>query len=326
MCLLIHQPAGVTLPEDALADFYSKNEDGFGAVINDGGKVEVIKMVGSLKQTIEMYNTMVAGKESVIHFRMRTHGEIDLDNCHPYTVIDKRLWLAHNGVLACSNPVDSKMSDTWHIIKYMIRPVAQSDFNMIFDPGWAKVVGNQIGGNKFALMDDTGRVVIINKSQGVEHFDCWLSNTYAWSPTKFGYKFPYSYPVTNYPVTNPQSKYYSGDLWSDTWYSKGNKVAALESAPAKQTKARKATAKTKKSVSGAKGLSKQVGSTDQKIISAFKKCLGDPEQMTEWVWRNKAISGEWVKEHYPNADEELADINPEAVAQMMEEWIFETVN
>lgn len=321
MCLLIHQPQGVVLPSDALADFYSKNEDGFGAVINDGGKVEVIKMVGSLSQTIEMYEKMVAGKESIIHFRMRTHGDIDLANCHPYTVIEKRLWLAHNGILSCSNPVDSKMSDTWHIIKYLIKPVAESNFDMIFDPDWAKVVGNQIGANKFALMDDRGRVAIVNRNAGVEHFDCWLSNTYAWSPQKFGYRTAYSYPTTTY--TNPQSKYYSKDLWSNeggwTWdKSTVNTVPGYSTT----TKAKKTAAKSKKSKASQEEATEQLSLADQRVVTALKNCLADPDKMTEWVWKNKHTSDQWLRDHDPDLPPNIVDTNPELIAQLMEDWVF----
>jgi len=37
--------------------------------------------------------------ECIIHYRMKTHGDIDMDNCHPSRVTDD-IWMAHNGILS----------------------------------------------------------------------------------------------------------------------------------------------------------------------------------------------------------------------------------
>ena len=98
MCILIHQPKDGFFSSAQLQDFFSKNRDGFGAIVNRGNEVNIVKMVGTLQQIEDVYYEQVACYEAVIHFRMQTHGEIDLDNCHPYEVTPG-IWMAHNGVL-----------------------------------------------------------------------------------------------------------------------------------------------------------------------------------------------------------------------------------
>ena len=83
MCILIHQPKDYCFTASHLEDFYQKNPDGFGAIVNHGDErgVVVYKIVGSLKDVEDLYFNSIACYEAVIHFRMKTHGDIDLDNC-----------------------------------------------------------------------------------------------------------------------------------------------------------------------------------------------------------------------------------------------------
>jgi hypothetical protein len=52
MCILIHQPKDYCFTAEQLADFYAKNPDGFGAIVNHGDErgVVVYKNVGTLKE------------------------------------------------------------------------------------------------------------------------------------------------------------------------------------------------------------------------------------------------------------------------------------
>lgn len=187
MCILIHQPAGTTISEAMLHDFYQLNPDGFGAMFAVDGKIEVVKTLAKEDEIIKIYNEIVAGKEAIIHYRMKTHGDIDLDNCHPYRVTDD-IWLAHNGILSEGNPVDKKKSDTWHYIEYVLRPTLTAQPELFDNPDFIEYLGTMIGSsNKFGLLRSDGKVQLVNRDSGVDHADLWLSNTYAWSPEKHGF-------------------------------------------------------------------------------------------------------------------------------------------
>lgn len=301
MCLLISQPQDVTLEEDALRDFYDHNKDGFGAVYLDGDKVEVLKVLGDVDHVVDMYNKHLAGKKAVIHFRMKTHGDIDENNVHPYVVIKDKLWMSHNGVLRCSNPADNSMSDTWHIIKYFLNPILRQRPEFLNDNHWQTMLGSMIGdSNKFAFMDSDGEVTIINKSAGVEHFGCWLSNTYAWTPSKFGYYSKYSSPSVIYShgsyakPTNPQSKYYDpyGSWYPTTKQRKlfNNNLSGVTDAWGNKIK------KAKKS--NHKQLSKDAYKRlTERVENGILDCSEETGDFAYWVLLNRHTSATWLLEH-----------------------------
>lgn len=209
MCILLQHPAGTKFSHDQLADFFSKNSDGFGAIVKRGESVDVLKSIGKFKEIAELYYKHVAGNEAVIHFRMRTHGEIDISNCHPYEVIPG-IWMAHNGVLSFGNKADDKMSDTWHYIQDYLKPLLEKNPELLSEPAFQALIASHIGSsNKFAFMNQQGETFIINKKSGVEHEGVWYSNTYAWSPSRFGYYQPKTY---SYHRTSPY------DQWDESAY------------------------------------------------------------------------------------------------------------
>lgn len=225
MCLLIHKPADAEMSEDLILDVYSKNADGFGVMyIDDAGEFKVVKTLAGPESILPLYQEHCYGRECVIHFRMQTHGKIDLDNCHPYKVTDS-LYMAHNGILSCGNPYDDAKSDTWHFIELFLRPHLEMDPNKLADERFQEFVGDLIGGsNKFAFMDESGHVTIINRHSGVDHMDMWFSNTYAWTPSKFGYYPKYgsfrSYGG-GYASRTPSTKTAIDNDYEDWWGTQG---------------------------------------------------------------------------------------------------------
>lgn len=217
MCILIHHTPETQFSDEVLRDFYDNNSDGFGAFWGDGDKVHVLKHVGSVEDIITLYNDHCKGKECVIHFRMKTHGDIDYENCHPYHITDN-LWLAHNGVLSTGNLADTTKSDTWHYIRNYLRPMVEKyGEDSLFDPQIQAFLASHIGtGNKFGIVHADGRIAVINRSQGVEHFGAWLSNTYAWSTRKFGYGSDYT--TTDWTKSTYPAKKYTNAYWDRDEY------------------------------------------------------------------------------------------------------------
>lgn len=216
MCILIHQPKDYCFSSEQLRDFFYKNSDGFGAIVNHGDErgVKVYKSVGGIKEIEDMYYNDVACYEAIIHFRMKTHGNIDLENCHPYEVLPN-VYMAHNGILSYGNTADPTKSDTWHYIKDFIKPMLELTPDALKNPYIRGYLGAHIGSsNKFGFMDLEGNVAIINRHSGVEHDGVWYSNTYAWTPWKFGYGEPpraYNYGGHTAITTAPPSKSTTGN-------------------------------------------------------------------------------------------------------------------
>lgn len=193
MCLLINHPAATTFTFDDIDDFYSYNSDGLGIMYAEEGVLYVKKLLpDSGLEAWNFYKAHAKGRDCVIHFRMKTHGHIDLDNCHPYEVFgdgsDMPLWMAHNGVLPCGNAKDTSKSDTFHYIQDIIIPCAKGSPEVVFEPAFVELIEEHIGsGNKFIFMNHEGRVSIVNRDAFVTYSGAELSNTYAWTASKGGY-------------------------------------------------------------------------------------------------------------------------------------------
>jgi hypothetical protein len=189
MCLLITQNENSdNLGKSWLADFFNYNADGVGVMYADKGQLHVIKSLPrTAKDLTAFYRSHIMGRACAWHLRMRTHGNTDLANCHPYEVLNAKdhglnMWLMHNGVLHTGNAADPKMSDTFHFIADYLRPMLENNPDLIYQPGFQEILGAFIGrSNKLVLLDDLGRMATINKSAGVNWRGHWLSNTYAWT-------------------------------------------------------------------------------------------------------------------------------------------------
>lgn len=193
MCLLVTQLSNSpALPEVWLKNFHASNSDGVGVMYVEGQSLVIEKCLPkSAEDFVNFYYSHIAGKDCAFHLRMRTHGATDLENCHPYEVLNAKqhgldLWLMHNGILHTDNAKDTTKSDTWHYIRDYLRPMLAHNPEFFITPEFSELIGSHIGSsNKFVLMDNQNRLVTINESAGVYWGGLWLSNTYAWtaSPT-----------------------------------------------------------------------------------------------------------------------------------------------
>lgn len=192
MCLLITGTSSALrtaylTTKGLAADAYASNRDGIGAMYaSNDGRIVVSKVLPStVDEALAFIESLPTDDRQVaLHWRMRTHGDIDLSQCHPYEVNDQAggTWLMHNGVLHTGNQADQTKSDTWHFINDYLKGLSP---DALHEPGAAALIGEFIKGNRFAIMSGDGRLTVINKHQGVEHDGIWFSNTYAWSPHLF---------------------------------------------------------------------------------------------------------------------------------------------
>lgn len=189
MCLLVQQTQPTTFSDEFLAGVYASNSDGVGIMWAENGELHYKKRLpANAKEFIAFIRDNAEGRACCWHARMKTHGHIDLTNCHPYPVagFDGRddehpVLLMHNGVLATGNAKDATKSDTWHYIQDIIRPMLVNHPELLTNPGFKTLLEKHIGSsNKFAMMDAHGNTVILNRQAGVEYNGAWLSNTYAW--------------------------------------------------------------------------------------------------------------------------------------------------
>lgn len=186
MCLIINKPKDVNFDSDFIKGVYERNQDGIGIMYAENNSLYINRYLPKDYADVQKFwDENIAQRECVVHFRLKTHGHIDLRNCHPYQVISAEegypLYLVHNGILSTGNSKDPQFSDTHWFIQDYLRPMLLKNPTFFLTEAFAEIIGDFIGsGNKFILMDAYGNQVVINKDRGVQHEGAWLSNTYAW--------------------------------------------------------------------------------------------------------------------------------------------------
>lgn len=191
MCLAVYKPAGVPPDWEAYREGFRCNSHGAGFAVVDSGSVKICKGFFSFddfRSAFEPY----ADSQAAIHFRLATHGERDSANCHPFRVTDD-LAMIHNGVLSIACNVNKAMSDTWHYVELVLRPMAHRDADFYRRPDVKFMGESAIKGNKFVFLRGDGGHAIWNESSGHWSEDAWWSNdsykTYSayWSRPAIGF-------------------------------------------------------------------------------------------------------------------------------------------
>lgn len=185
MCLIIHGPANkirATLlnTRGMLEDIFQFNGDGVGIMYPTKHGTRVRKWLPhDIKHAYRIIESFPNDdRELAVHWRMRTHGDIDRENCHPYKV--GKGWLMHNGVLSTGNKPDPTKSDTWHYCRWFLDDIFDK---VAHEPSFVRMLQHHIeDDNKFVMMTEDGRMTIVNRAEGYESNGLWFSNTYAWDP------------------------------------------------------------------------------------------------------------------------------------------------
>lgn len=185
MCLLMRAPSNtlrhVLLSTPGLIeDIYSHNEDGYGVMYGSASGPKIIKKLPKSANQLRKLIARLPQDDRMVamHLRMRTHGNYDLSNCHPYAIAGGG-YLMHNGVLSIGNDKDTSKSDTWHYCRtYLDNGVD----GRVHSEEVLEIIGKHIGSNVFAIMTDDGQISLVNADRGIESNGVFFSNTYAWNP------------------------------------------------------------------------------------------------------------------------------------------------
>ncbi len=203
MCLILIQPEGHVLSEEELMDFWAHSSDGFGFMWHtpgvgrtgkgQEGGVRAVKGVLGFEEMLKAYDKYAAGKAGVLHFRMATHGAVNLEMAHPFEFpasSSKRpadLLMVHNGVISGygSTQYRKGASDTAAFMQEVLIPLlgeGKEAADALQHPEMQKHILDLVGAsNSLVFLDYKGRVTKIGR-EGLMHDGCWYSNTYAWTP------------------------------------------------------------------------------------------------------------------------------------------------
>ena len=179
MCLIVYVPEGKAIPRETFQYAGTQNDDGIGVMSAADG---VRKFFGRKKlKRARRYSQYLSGKGIThgVHFRWRTHGDMSVDNIHPFAVPNTRAWFMHNGVIQqTAHKATADKSDTRLYVDSLAAPVT-------VDPAvpcefWGEVESALGWQNRALVMyEDTGVFYILNEKGGEWIDGCWYSNTYS---------------------------------------------------------------------------------------------------------------------------------------------------
>jgi hypothetical protein len=174
MCIAIYKPKNKLISEATLAQCFKANDDGAGFLIAKDKKLIMKKGFFTFDEFYGAWKKY-ENEQALIHFRIKTHGDLTKDNCHPF-MVNSGLGFIHNGVIAGFGK--DNMSDTNHFNNEILRPlVAKYGNQILFEPGIKTLIENKIGYSKLAFLDRHGNVNLFNESKGVWDNEVWYSNS-----------------------------------------------------------------------------------------------------------------------------------------------------
>lgn len=179
MCVAIYKPADKSITKEVLKNCYDNNSDGCGfAYINTdrrGKRRLKIKKTLSFKTFWDQYSKAVSlapDSPFIIHFRIKTHGPINIENCHPFR-IDKNHVFIHNGTIKGMTS-DKDRSDTNRFNIDYLRKLPKGWWD---NEGIINMISHIIDYGKVVLMNIDGDVQICNEKKGDWVDGVWFSNT-----------------------------------------------------------------------------------------------------------------------------------------------------
>jgi len=202
MCIAIYKPADVIINKETLAQCFKANPDGAGFMFTENKELHMQKGFFTFDEFWNAYEPHKE-KQAAIHFRIKTHGKIDTNNCHPF-MINKGLGFIHNGVITGFGEGDK--SDTNHFNDEIIKPLVHKYGNAILtNPSIKFLIESKIGYSKFVILDRHGNYSLFNESKGLWDGEVWFSNT-SYKPTPIQPALPFKQPMSYYNAPKPKSK------------------------------------------------------------------------------------------------------------------------
>lgn len=171
MCIIALTKKGNT--EITLEEFKSmsrSNNDGVGIMYRENWTVKIEKFLGKTEcsDAYNYYQSLLT-KEGVddicIHFRLATHGNVNLENTHPFP-FKADGYFVHNGLLPLH---DRQKSDT-HLLSDMMMSLSE---NPLKNEDFRAYLKSISGWSRFVFMDSEETIWL---GQSIEHNGNFFSN------------------------------------------------------------------------------------------------------------------------------------------------------
>lgn len=193
MCIIAALPANVEIDKETFMTCWDNNDDGFGMMYVDNGKVVIEKSMIK-KVAWRIYNRVrqhYPDSAKVLHWRIGTHGTRDLFNCHPFVIHQDELCFVHNGII--TNVADDPLklrSDTQMFNDLILKHLPPTFYK---DPVYIELIEEYIGLSKLVFLDKNNEIYIVKKRLGKMEGDVWFSNETYKKSRYYGSSTGYSY-------------------------------------------------------------------------------------------------------------------------------------
>lgn len=214
MCVIIAKPKGKIVPENYIREAWKCNRDGGGFAFVNNGNIKIIKVLKSVDNFITSYRKHIENEEEkaiLLHFRIKTHGEVSIKNTHPFYV-HQNLAFAHNGIIG-SHSHNREISDTLEFRDEVLKQLPKDFYK---NNGMKKLIESYINYSKLAFLDSNEDLYIFNEEKGSWEDGIWYSN--------LSYR-PYVTTVVQKPYNSYNSRErnnYWGNGYPDAWGDDGH--------------------------------------------------------------------------------------------------------
>jgi hypothetical protein len=254
MCVIIHAPAGKSVPFKYLQDAWEQNPHGAGfCYTTTSGRVVAVKGLMSLKSLVKRLLRHPTDEVDIsIHFRWATSGLKNRDNTHPW-VIGSKLAVVHNGIFSHVKD-EPEVSDTGVWVRDFVGRLHDAGLVQHLAPYIERDAGSW---NKVIIHEEGFAPLILNEKAGTWKDGIWYSNE------NFG---------------GPFQKYrYYGSRWEDDYdYDPSTKAWSRKDA-------RAVYVPTKYSVGEASKTTVSCGSTKYDLCSA----TGRADMLADNIKKNR---------------------------------------
>lgn len=173
MCIAIVKPAKVEIATERLEICFHNNPDGAGiAYYDDYGKLKIQKGFFKFNKFLRAYNKVKENRKMLIHFRIKTVGDKNAANCHPFNIGGNSA-LVHNGTIT-SIKVEKERSDSSTLSSWLSE-LNQKHPGFALETATLQILESLIKPSRVAIMTPM-RFILLNKEAWKEDEGCFYSN------------------------------------------------------------------------------------------------------------------------------------------------------
>lgn len=194
MCIACLLPKGTKISEKEFENCWDSNPDGGGfCYLDEQGKFIVRKSLklDEFKELWKEHSPQLEHSPFLLHFRIRSQGDISIDNCHPFK-INPDAMMIHNGNITETGAGGKEPKSDSALFAEWLGGLPR---NFYRNAATVRLIKSHIGmTNKIVLLDKTGDYLILNRTQGFESDGRWFSNN--------AFKYERTIPATNFNKGN----------------------------------------------------------------------------------------------------------------------------